>query len=165
MTNSNPATIPHSDSPQSSGELTRRAFCGLCALSVAGMVNGCSSQSDSQSTLGAAPSIPAATKEADGSWRVVGGGKLDRGATLAFTLAAPTEPAILLFDAKGELAAFSTLCTHAGCTVAWQDNGLRCPCHNSRFDVAGRVLNGPATKPLSRYRVRRDGDDALVSVA
>jgi Rieske Fe-S protein len=53
-------------------------------------------------------------------------------------------------DEAGRLSAVSCVCTHLGCTVAW--NGLEktwdCPCHGSRFAADGAVLNGPAVKAL-----------------
>lgn len=57
-------------------------------------------------------------------------------------------------------AALSLTCTHQGCTVAPQADGtFQCPCHGARFDRDGKVLQGPATKPLARYGVeQRSGD-------
>ncbi|MFD9724781.1 FAD-dependent oxidoreductase [Streptomyces sp. NPDC059072] len=55
-------------------------------------------------------------------------------------------------DDQGELHAVSAVCTHMGCLVAF-NNGERsweCPCHGSRFDVDGEVLQGPAMRPLER---------------
>jgi Rieske Fe-S protein len=44
-------------------------------------------------------------------------------------------------------------CTHLGCQPALdpQAGELRCPCHGSRFNLQGQVLQGPAAKPLSRW--------------
>ncbi len=49
------------------------------------------------------------------------------------------------------LKAFSTRCTHAGCRLSQEINGIIiCPCHGSRFDaMTGRVLSGPAFRPLN----------------
>lgn len=55
-------------------------------------------------------------------------------------------------DFDGSLRAVSAVCTHLGCHVHF-NNAERtwdCPCHGSRYDVEGRVLDGPALKPLAR---------------
>ena len=53
-------------------------------------------------------------------------------------------------DADGMLPAVSSRCTHLGGHVVWNaaERTWDCPCHASRFDVDGSVLNGPAVKPL-----------------
>jgi glycine/D-amino acid oxidase-like deaminating enzyme/nitrite reductase/ring-hydroxylating ferredoxin subunit len=50
----------------------------------------------------------------------------------------------------GELSALSPVCTHLGCLVHWNttEKSWDCPCHGSRFDPTGRVLNGPAVVGL-----------------
>ena len=55
-------------------------------------------------------------------------------------------------DDNGELHAVSARCTHLGCYVAWNtaERSWDCPCHGSRFDADGRVIQGPATKDLER---------------
>ena len=56
----------------------------------------------------------------------------------------------------GGLYAMSMQCTHAGCACAMKGTELDCPCHGSRFDHQGNVLQGPATKPLPHYPVSVD---------
>ncbi|MEU5280950.1 FAD-dependent oxidoreductase [Streptomyces asoensis] len=53
-------------------------------------------------------------------------------------------------DADGQLHALSARCTHLGCLVAFNraEQAWECPCHGSRFDVRGQVVQGPATEPL-----------------
>ena len=53
-------------------------------------------------------------------------------------------------DAKGALHEHSALCTHLGCVVAWNsaEKSWDCPCHGSRFDAYGHVLDGPANIDL-----------------
>lgn len=50
----------------------------------------------------------------------------------------------------GRVHARSAVCTHLGCNVRWNDaeRTWDCPCHGSRFDIDGTVLNGPATAAL-----------------
>ncbi|HLL86628.1 MAG TPA: FAD-dependent oxidoreductase [Thermoleophilaceae bacterium] len=58
-------------------------------------------------------------------------------------------------DERGDLHAVSPVCTHMGCLVEWNgaDRSWDCPCHGSRFDPDGRVLHGPAKKPLEEVHV------------
>lgn len=53
-------------------------------------------------------------------------------------------------DPDGQTHAVSARCTHLGCIVAWNaaETSWDCPCHGSRFDVDGAVLQGPAVQPL-----------------
>lgn len=63
-------------------------------------------------------------------------------------------PCIAVRNPDGVLAAFSALCTHAACEVAYRGDALRCPCHGGAFDAAtGEVLAGPPPRPLGAKRV------------
>jgi glycine/D-amino acid oxidase-like deaminating enzyme/nitrite reductase/ring-hydroxylating ferredoxin subunit len=55
-------------------------------------------------------------------------------------------------DDDGNLHSFSARCTHLGCLVAFNsaERAWECPCHGSRFDTDGKVIQGPATKPLEQ---------------
>ena len=55
-------------------------------------------------------------------------------------------------DADGELHKVSAVCTHLGCIVTWNtaETTWDCPCHGSRFDIEGKVIQGPAVKDLEK---------------
>ncbi len=55
-------------------------------------------------------------------------------------------------DEAGELHRYSAVCPHLGCIVAWNAAASTwdCPCHGSRFDRRGTVINGPANVDLRR---------------
>ena len=51
------------------------------------------------------------------------------------------------------IVAYGPQCTHLGCAYHW-DEGVKqfaCPCHASFFGLDGKVLAGPAPRPLDRY--------------
>jgi Rieske Fe-S protein len=55
-------------------------------------------------------------------------------------------------EPDGTVHAVSLRCTHLGCLVRFNsaERSWDCPCHGSRFDVDGTVLEGPATRPLEK---------------
>lgn len=56
--------------------------------------------------------------------------------------------------------AFTPQCTHLGCAYHWDDASKHflCPCHTSFFAIDGKVLGGPAPRPLDRYEVKIAGN-------
>jgi glycine/D-amino acid oxidase-like deaminating enzyme/nitrite reductase/ring-hydroxylating ferredoxin subunit len=59
-------------------------------------------------------------------------------------------------DANGEVTALSPVCTHAGCTVSFNDaeKSWDCPCHGGRFDISGKVITGPPRKDLKQIYIK-----------
>ncbi len=49
-----------------------------------------------------------------------------------------------------ELTVFSPICTHLGCHFKWnpQSRHFECPCHGSVWTIDGKVIGGPAPRPL-----------------
>lgn len=67
---------------------------------------------------------------------------------------AADKPVVVSQRSPGEIAAFSAICTHRGCTVEAGGAQLPCPCHGSIFDAfTGAVIRGPATQPLAKVLV------------
>lgn len=75
------------------------------------------------------------------------------------------KPVLVVRLDSGEVRAFSATCTHLDCTVQFRhDMGvIWCACHNGKYDLSGRNIEGPPPRPLDVYRVIIQGDDVLVA--
>jgi cytochrome b6-f complex iron-sulfur subunit len=73
------------------------------------------------------------------------------------------QPAVLVHLDSGDFVAYSAVCTHQGCTVAYRGGQLACPCHGSVFDPANgaAVVSGPAGRPLPEVPVEVSGGEVL----
>ncbi len=62
------------------------------------------------------------------------------------------------------VVAYAPNCTHLGCAYHWdaQQMNFLCPCHTSVFSVDGKVLAGPAPRPLDRYASRVESGKLLI---
>ena len=62
-------------------------------------------------------------------------------------------------DPEGEVHEFSAVCRHLGCIVKWNtlENTWDCPCHGSRYDSLGKVIQGPANSDLEEVEQAADG--------
>jgi cytochrome b6-f complex iron-sulfur subunit len=60
--------------------------------------------------------------------------------------------------------ALSTVCTHLGCTPNWleTEKKFKCPCHGSGFYKNGINFEGPAPRPLERYRIGLADDGQIL---
>jgi len=66
----------------------------------------------------------------------------------------------------GGYAAYSKVCTHAGCMVDDRDgNTLVCPCHSGRFDplTGARVTGGPPPRALPQLPITLSSDGVLIA--
>lgn len=63
-----------------------------------------------------------------------------------------------------DLVAFGAQCTHLGCAYHWDErkSEFQCPCHNSVFSLDGKVVSGPAPRPLDRYATRIENGKLLL---
>jgi len=62
------------------------------------------------------------------------------------------EPVAVYRDEDGSYHAVSAICTHQGCHVHWNaaEKTWDCPCHGSRFDVDGHIVDTPAVEDLDQ---------------
>jgi cytochrome b6-f complex iron-sulfur subunit len=58
----------------------------------------------------------------------------------------------------------STVCTHLGCTPNYlsAENKFKCPCHGSGYRITGVNFEGPAPRPLERFRVSLADDGQIL---
>jgi Rieske Fe-S protein len=80
------------------------------------------------------------------------------------TFAFGPQPGLLVRTADGGYRAYSAVCTHLGCTVQFRAEGrdIWCACHNGRYDLEGRNVEGPPPRPLELYAVHEEGDAIVV---
>jgi Rieske Fe-S protein len=70
----------------------------------------------------------------------------------------------LIKRSPNEVVAFSPICPHLGCYYNWDSSSKQfiCPCHMSIYDGEGKVLGGPAPRPLDTLRTRIDSGQLWV---
>jgi menaquinol-cytochrome c reductase iron-sulfur subunit len=63
-----------------------------------------------------------------------------------------------------DVIAYAPQCTHLGCAYHWEESSKNfvCPCHTSAFSIDGKVLAGPAPRPLDRFAVKLEGGKVLI---
>jgi cytochrome b6-f complex iron-sulfur subunit len=79
-------------------------------------------------------------------------------------VAVGSKPAIVV-NVGGTFKAYSAICTHLGCIVAFDAtaNAIVCPCHDGRFSPAsGAVISGPPPAPLPGLTVSVEKDKIFV---
>jgi cytochrome b6-f complex iron-sulfur subunit len=138
------------------GLISRRQFCaGACQVAscaaLATVVTGCADGQTSPSTpasmlpsLAGRFSVSVVQVNASGTALAnVGGAALVESTAGLFLLARTSGTGFTAVDA---------VCTHEGCTVNGAAGDIYvCPCHGSRYDRNGQVVNGPARASLRQY--------------
>ncbi len=106
------------------------------------------------------------------------GSRLSAGQPVAFTYPDDASPCQLIRMAGPvengvgpgrDIVAYSTLCTHMGCPVAFDSKSscFKCPCHFSTFDAekSGQMVCGQATENLPRIVLQYDNAGTVTAVA
>ncbi len=72
---------------------------------------------------------------------------------------------VIVCRGPGGIRAFSSRCTHLGCSITRQADGLlTCPCHGSQFRLDGSVARGPAPRGLDALPHRLDSKSGAITV-
>lgn len=129
------------------------AVAGAGAAGVVALA-GCGSSGGGSAPAAGAPSAAGTSTPVRASDVPVGGGTV-----LADQQAVVTQPV------SGQFKAFSSICTHQGCSVTKVVDGMiECPCHGSAFDFAtGQVRSGPAKKALPARTVTESGGNLTIT--
>ncbi len=71
---------------------------------------------------------------------------------------------VWIVRAAESLYALSTICTHLGCTPNWleTEQKFKCPCHGSGFYKTGINFEGPAPRPLERFKIGLADDGQIL---
>jgi cytochrome b6-f complex iron-sulfur subunit len=145
--------------PTTNASVSRRQFCsGACravsGATLASITAGCGGGADSPtSPSGSAVPLGVTTGRFTGSGidvvvagsalNAVGGAVLVESTAGVFLVSRSADAAFVAIDA---------VCSHQSCTVtSAEGTSYVCPCHGSRYDRNGRVLNGPAVAALRQY--------------
>jgi len=73
-----------------------------------------------------------------------------------------TDKKVMIFADADGLFAISSVCTHLGCIVNLTEWGFLCPCHGSKYTPDGKVIAGPAPRPLEWHEISQEVDGTLV---
>jgi cytochrome b6-f complex iron-sulfur subunit len=69
------------------------------------------------------------------------------------------------YNGQDIIYALQSVCTHLGCPPNWlaSEQKFKCPCHGSGFYISGINFEGPAPRPLERFKVTL-ADDGQINV-
>ena len=126
-----------------------------------GEYNAGSGGSKTETAKPSAKKTGGAEKQASGGQAIARASEVQPGSAVKFEDAG--NPAVLVHLQSGDFVAYSAICTHQQCTVAYRNGQLACPCHGSVFDPAnnGQVVTPPAQQPLPEIPVEVRGGDVF----
>ena len=81
------------------------------------------------------------------------------------TVLVDESPVLVIRATDGKFRAFSALCTHLQCVVAYapERNQIECPCHRGLYSIDGQNIAGPPPRPLDEWLVTVNEGSIIVS--
>ncbi|MDX6197389.1 MAG: hypothetical protein QOJ79_540 [Actinomycetota bacterium] len=141
--------------------LLKAACAGCAALGLAACGGGSSPAPAAQPSGDSSPAGGASSPLSAGSAVIMKLADIPVGGSAAAR--APSGKKIVLArQTATTVVAFSSTCTHQGCTVEPDGKRYTCPCHGSVYDAfTGKNLSGPAPSPLHPFAVKVSGADVV----
>ena len=120
--------------PVLDGEFDRREFLSVATLAgVAAILAACGESTTGPGTITPGPASIDVKLSDFPSLGSVGG--------IAAVGTVLLSPVAIVRTGPSSYLALSRVCTHQGCVISLASNGFACPCHGSRYDSQGNVLN------------------------
>lgn len=138
--------------------LSRREFCaGACQVAscatFATLASACSGDESPTSPSGGTSQLPILTGQfANSRVQVVTAGSALANVDGAALIESIAGVFLVARTSASTFSAIDATCTHEGCTVNGVNGAIYvCPCHGSRYNRSGQVVNGPARASLRQY--------------
>jgi len=153
--------------------VTRREFLKLTGAAATGLGAGVAGPAAAATSDAGRAMLPYPRK------RIAAASKLATNAPMNFTFPDAASPCALVrmgspvpggVGPDRDIVAYSTMCTHMGCPLAYDpgDKLFKCGCHFSMFDAEkeGQMICGQATENLPRVVLRYNAkDDSITAVS
>lgn len=121
------------------------------------MLAGCRNGSSASAPTAIEESRERVPETAPGQTDIAAVSDVAPNSAVSYTNADNELPEVLVRLPEGRFVAYSAVCSHQGCTVAYrpQIRKLVCPCHGGVYDPArgGAVVSGPPPLPLAKVKV------------
>ena len=160
-------------------QTSRIATCGLLLSSV----SGCGTEDEEIDRIHISQTVPIVSDQVESSKNVepktppklsvkisadlgrVGGSQevKNRDILNKLKIKEPKDTILLVRKDPDTITATNTLCSHNGCTIAYnkKQKSLDCPCHGGRFNLDGSVKIGPPNVPLRTVSTGIEGDRVI----
>ena len=138
--------------------LAKGTYTAARTLAAGGKGGGAKAGPTAKNAGGTSP--PANGKVPANAVKLAPGNRLPKGQAATYADPANGSPDILIRGSDGSLKAFSAVCTHAGCTVGYENGTIVCPCHGGEYNAeTGEVIAGPPPAPLEPKKVVEAGGE------
>jgi Rieske Fe-S protein len=143
--------------------IARRKFIRMGAALSLGATGGLLAACGADSTGSGGGDAVSSVGEVGESEVIAAEAEIAPGSAVNFTDSKSGQPAVLVRLEDGSFVAYSAVCTHQSCKVAYRTEELTCPCHGSIFDPASgaEVVSGPAPRPLPEIPVDVRGGEVV----